>query len=202
MLILALDSSGSFCAACVWEDGYVRAERYETMARGQDARLIPLIQTVMAESGCSFSDLDRLAVGRGPGSFTGVRIALAAARGFGLAMGKPVIGVDHFTIQQHRHAEKGTDMLVTVASKRVELFCRFFPASGAEHAISAMTEEQIEEFLTARPQATRVDALTSLDLACAAALAAQADPAAPAFLPRPMYLRAPDVTLPAGSAHA
>lgn len=86
MLILSLECAGGGCGACVMKDDVVLALAEESMARGQDARLMPLVQEVMARAGVDYAELDRVAVTRGPGSFTGLRIGLAAARGLGLVL--------------------------------------------------------------------------------------------------------------------
>src|SRR5271168_4937059 len=98
MLILSLDSAGAGCGVTVWRDGKILATHAEHMERGQDQRLMPLVLEIMKKAGVTFGDLDRIAVTRGPGSFTGLRIGLAAARGIGLAANKPVIGIDRFSI--------------------------------------------------------------------------------------------------------
>jgi tRNA threonylcarbamoyladenosine biosynthesis protein TsaB len=63
------------------------------MDRGHQERLAPLAQEVMARAGLAFADLDRIAVTLGPGSFTGLRVGLAFAKGLGLALDRPVIGL-------------------------------------------------------------------------------------------------------------
>lgn len=68
-------------------------QRLEPMDKGQAERLIPLLEEVLAEAGIGWHDLAALAVGTGPGNFTGVRIAVAAARGLALGLGIPAIGV-------------------------------------------------------------------------------------------------------------
>ena len=110
MLILSLDTAGQACAVCVWRDGVVLAAREERMARGQDARLVPLLLEVMAAAGVAFPQLDRIAVTRGPGSFTGLRIGLATARGLGLAADKPVIGIDRFSIHAAQQGRRGESL--------------------------------------------------------------------------------------------
>ncbi|MDD5586007.1 MAG: tRNA (adenosine(37)-N6)-threonylcarbamoyltransferase complex dimerization subunit type 1 TsaB [Alphaproteobacteria bacterium] len=241
MRILGLDAAGHACAACVWEDGKVLAVAEEKMERGQDARLVPLVLEVMGKAGTDFPQLDRFAVTRGPGSFTGLRIGLAAARGFGLASEKPVIGVDRFSIYREQfinnpsplegaesltpprnrcaistlpqgEGDFGQDLLVVLDSKRIELFCRLYPAEGAPHEAGMMTPEEIAALMRERAHlaicgdandllrpalpesAVYLDAAAPEVVTCAA-LAALADPQDPAFLPRPLYLRAPDVTL-------
>ena len=201
VLILALDSSSSFCAVCVWQDGRVLAQAREKMERGQDARLLPMIVGVMEQAGCAFADLDKIAVVRGPGSFTGVRVGLAAARGLGLAAGKPVIGVDNFSIYHLLNATEGKSHLVIITSKRAELFCQFYPAAGAPHEACLMNEAEIHAFAEAHPDTEIVrDEQSDDTLAACALLAAQAEANNPDYLPRPLYLRAPDVTFAAASS--
>lgn len=66
---------------------------FESMAVGHAERLMPMIDSVMAEAGLSFANLDRIAVTHGPGTFTGTRIAVAAARALSLATGTPIVAV-------------------------------------------------------------------------------------------------------------
>ena len=200
MIILAIDSCGSSCGACVWQDGLVLARAQEPMERGQDTRLMPMVMDVMARSGAEFSNLDKVAVTRGPGSFTGVRVGLAAAQGLGLASGKPVIGLDRFSLCRTLHRDG--DLLVVIASKRAELFCRFFPSHDAAHEACLMTQQEIDAFVLSNPGAAIAgDVATPNDdvLAAAATHASTADARDPDFLPRPLYLRAPDVTFPSAS---
>ncbi len=204
MLILALDSCGASCGASVWQDGRVLAQAQERMQRGQDARLIPIIVAVMAQAGHNFSDLDKIAVTRGPGSFTGARVGLATARGIGLAANKPVIGIDRFSIYRLLCAVTDKNLLVVIESKRAELFCKFFPAEGAAQDACMMTEAEIQTFLTDHPDTVIAgdNATPEEDiLAACARLAAEAEVHHPDFLPRPLYLRPPDVTV-AASARA
>src|ERR1700733_6915297 len=102
MLILSLDSAGAHCGVCVWHSGKILAKAQEPMERGQDQRLMPLVLETIDKAKVKFSSLDRVAVTRGPGSFTGLRISLAVARGIGLAADKPVIGIDRFMIYREQ----------------------------------------------------------------------------------------------------
>lgn len=170
------------------------------MDRGQDSRLMPMIVETMAQAGIAFTDLDRIAVACGPGSFTGVRVGLASARGIGLAANKPVLGIDRFAIYKLLHAAPEKNLLVVIDSKRAELFCQYFPASGLPEAPGMLTSEQIQTFLAAHPNTDVSGDKANPDadiLSACAQLAAEADPQSSAFLPRPLYLRPPDVTLAA-----
>lgn len=94
--ILAFDTSAAHCAAALLSGDRLLALRTEPMEKGQAERLMPLLEEVLAEGSLGWADLDALAVGTGPGNFTGVRIAVAAARGLALALGKPALGVSRF----------------------------------------------------------------------------------------------------------
>lgn len=129
MRVLGLDTATSGCSAALWDDGAVTVRRREPMARGQAEALVPLAQAALAEAGCAFDALDRIAVTVGPGAFTGLRIALAAARGFALAAGLPVVGVTSFDAVAHGLPEgerDGRALLVAVDSRRTEPFLQLF----------------------------------------------------------------------------
>jgi tRNA threonylcarbamoyl adenosine modification protein YeaZ len=100
-LILGFDTSAAHCAAALVCGDQVLAEVDEAMATGQAERLIPLLQEVLAQGGVVWRDLQALAVGTGPGNFTGVRIAVAAARGLALGLGVPAIGVTRLEALAH-----------------------------------------------------------------------------------------------------
>lgn len=207
MIILGIDSAGSGCAACVWQDGKVLCVKSEPMLRGQDARLIPLVMDVMDEAGISFERIDRVAVTKGPGSFTGLRVGISAARGLGLAANKDVIGIDRFSIYEAQH--KSRPLLVVLDSRRQELFCKLFEAHGAQD-VALMTPQEIANKV--RGMADIKIAGDTADILCdqaglsvignmeaevvtCAALAAAAVAGNEEFLPRPLYLRQPDVTV-------
>lgn len=94
--VLAFDTSAAHCAAALLCGGRLVVLRHEAMEKGQAERLIPLLDEVLAEGGIGWAALGALAVGTGPGNFTGVRIAVAAARGLSLSLGIPAIGVTRF----------------------------------------------------------------------------------------------------------
>src|SRR2546430_12544957 len=99
MLILAIDPALDAVAAGCWDTdaGKLIAQESQPMKRGHAEALMPLIARVMKESGIAFFSLDRIAVTTGPGSFTGLRVGLSAARGIALAANKPVVGLTTLT---------------------------------------------------------------------------------------------------------
>jgi len=93
MRLLALDTALGACSAAVLIDGRLAGHRLEVMARGHAERLLPMAEEALAEAGLGWDSLDSLAVSVGPGTFTGVRTALAAARGLALALDLPLTGI-------------------------------------------------------------------------------------------------------------
>ncbi len=92
-LVLGFDTSGAYCTVALLSGDMVIAARHTDMAKGQAEALMPIIEAVLSEAAVSLSDLSALGVGIGPGNFTGVRIAVSAARGLALALSLPAVGV-------------------------------------------------------------------------------------------------------------
>ncbi|MGP9791016.1 tRNA (adenosine(37)-N6)-threonylcarbamoyltransferase complex dimerization subunit type 1 TsaB [Roseinatronobacter sp. NSM] len=95
-LVLGFDTSAAHCAAALVQGERCLAACHDDMARGQAEHLLPLLDRVLAKGGVGWADLDALAVGVGPGNFTGIRIAVATARGLSLGLDIPAIGVSVF----------------------------------------------------------------------------------------------------------
>jgi tRNA threonylcarbamoyladenosine biosynthesis protein TsaB len=98
VIILALDTCLAACSVAVTRGGETLARASEPMVRGHQERLAPMTREVMAAAGLkrpglAFADLDRIGVTVGPGSFTGLRVGLAFAKGLALALGRPCVGV-------------------------------------------------------------------------------------------------------------
>src|SRR5476651_461817 len=95
MRVLAIDTALEACSAAVLNTDRASIAAHETlpMARGHAEALIPLIARVLDRAGLTFSEIDRIAVTTGPGSFTGLRVGISAARGIALATGKPAVGL-------------------------------------------------------------------------------------------------------------
>lgn len=90
--ILALDAATEACSVAIWNDGEIHA-LYELCPREHTQRILPMVEQILAESGLKLSDIDALAFGCGPGSFTGVRIGIGIAQGLALGANLPVIGL-------------------------------------------------------------------------------------------------------------
>ena len=122
----------------------VLAERFEPMKKGQAEHLMPMIEEVMAEAGFPLHELDAIAVGVGPGNFTGIRIGVSAARGLALALGKPAIGITSFEVMRDAdgHRSRGRQ-LVALPGPRDSYLMQTFEAGiaqGAPHAVPTLTD--------------------------------------------------------------
>jgi tRNA threonylcarbamoyladenosine biosynthesis protein TsaB len=142
MDILAFDTCFDACSASVARsrDGGVEVlasalERFET---GHAERLVPMIDEIMARAGTTFADIGRLAVTIGPGTFTGTRIGIAAARGLALATGIAVVGASSLAVmaevavRELGERKVDEDFLVTVDARRGEVYAQLFGANGRD----------------------------------------------------------------------
>lgn len=123
MLLLSLDTASTTLSLALLEGDNVLAKFDETMLRGQAERLVPEIQNLFQKSDREIKDLSAVAVGVGPGSFTGVRVALSAARGLGLALDIPVYGVS--SLQAYAYGADA-DVLVALDTKRGDFYVAGF----------------------------------------------------------------------------
>jgi tRNA threonylcarbamoyladenosine biosynthesis protein TsaB len=215
MLILAIDTALDVCAAAILDTGPGRliAQASQAMKRGHAEALMPLLAGVMKEAGLPFAALDRIAVTTGPGSFTGLRVGLSAARGIALAANKPVVGLT--TLSAYAAPVIGEDeahpILSAIDARHDQVYFqvvggdgaslvepRLAPIAdaleaarfGAPFLVGNAAAMLAERWPKDAPAPLKVDALAAPDIGWVAWLGAAADPAtAPA---RPFYLRAPD----------
>lgn len=190
--ILAFDSSAAHCAAALLLQGGVIL-RYEPMEKGQAERLMPLLEELLAEAGLGWNDLKALAVGTGPGNFTGVRIAVSAARGLALGLGIPAVGVTRLEALAH-----GLPRPVTVIedARRGEVYVQTFAADGPGAARIAEAIN-ITVPTPATGSAAGPDALPpAMPLAEAIARIGALRAATPQPRPAPFYLRGADAAPP------
>ena len=128
MKLLAIDTSSSICAACVFETdtGTILAQESRDIGRGHAEILMELIQNTLSESQVTYQDLKRIGVTIGPGSFTGVRVGMTVARGLGLSLNIPVVGIS--TLDACIATARGfghESLLVSLLdAKRGELYCK------------------------------------------------------------------------------
>src|SRR5580700_7279910 len=134
MRVLAIDTALGACSAAVLDTTYggIVASESVAMARGHAEALVPLIARVMQASQFAIRDLDRIAVTTGPGSFTGLRVGIAAARGFGVAIGRPVVGVS--TLSAYAAPFLGADaaspVIAAIDARHGQVYLQVFAAGG------------------------------------------------------------------------
>jgi tRNA threonylcarbamoyladenosine biosynthesis protein TsaB len=118
MLVLGINTVADACDAALVRDGAIVAELSEPMNQGHDARLAPVVARLMDENGAAFADLGRVAVVIGPGSFTGVRVGVAFARGLSLASAIPTPAVGVTSLEALDGLPKDKRVLGLLPAKR------------------------------------------------------------------------------------
>ncbi len=142
MILLAIDCSANLCAACVY-DAAAQAERGRCVldiGKGHAERLVAVVEQALAGAGVPYADLGAIAVSVGPGSFTGIRVAVSAARGFALALGIPAIGVNTLEAlaAQARETLGPVPVMVALASGLENIQAAVYDALGDELYAPAM----------------------------------------------------------------
>jgi len=226
MILLALDTASAACSVALWRDGDIRAHRFEAMRRGHAEVLLSMVVATLADGDTGFDDLDQLAVTVGPGSFTGIRAGLAAARGLALANATPLAGFTTLETVAFAAARAAADtpydaLIIALETGRSDFYVQWFgpdleplcqPASLAPEAVAAalppgrlrgygdgMARLEMHLNDAARP----LETLSGTGLPDAADLAriavAGTGPPTPGHGdgPAPLYLHPPQVTAPA-----
>ena len=134
MLILAIDTALDACAAAVLDTraGVPVAQESQPMKRGHAEALMPLIARVMKEAGVGFAALDRIAATTGPGSFTGLRVGLSAARGIALAANKPAVGLSTLLAYAAPHLanDETTPVVSVIDARHNHVYLQTFAPGG------------------------------------------------------------------------
>lgn len=143
MIILALDTASPICAVCLTRNGKMLAESSEIIGTGHAERLMPMVQDAMARAMLKYSDLDLVAVSIGPGSFTGVRTGLAAAKGFAQALNVPAVGIS--TLEaiafEAQKTAGNTALRVVIDAKRGEVHTQDFAADGMPEGAAVLLSQ-------------------------------------------------------------
>jgi tRNA threonylcarbamoyladenosine biosynthesis protein TsaB len=132
--ILGIETATTVCGVALMRDDRIVAEQWLEERSVHAERLFGLIDQVLQEGGVDPRDLDALAISIGPGSFTGLRIGLSAAKGFHLALGKPVLAVPTLTALAQRCegmlAAEGGHIVAALDARRDEVYCQTFAVTG------------------------------------------------------------------------
>jgi tRNA threonylcarbamoyladenosine biosynthesis protein TsaB len=215
MRVLAIDTALAACSAAVLdtEHGGIVASESLPMLRGHAEALLPMLQRVMQQANFGFSDIDRIAVTTGPGSFTGLRVGIAAARGLALAAEKPAVGLSTLSAYAapHMASDERFPVVAAVDARHDHVYMQVFAPGGRlftaprlaplREAVKAAAEAS--SFITGSaarlvatglsaddPVPVGVDASAAPDIAWVARMGAVV-PEDQAPL-KPQYLRAPD----------
>ena len=139
--ILAFDTALMGCAAALYDAREDTAHKLcEPMLRGQSERLVPMVQDVLAMAGRDFTDIDLIAVTAGPGAFTGLRLALSAARAWGLSLERPVAGVTTLAVLAAMYYDTGaaTPVRILIETKRGDFYTQLWRREGAAGAAESL----------------------------------------------------------------
>jgi tRNA threonylcarbamoyl adenosine modification protein YeaZ len=215
MRVLAIDTALAACSAAVLDTEYggIVASESVPMLRGHAEALLPMLQRVMQQANFGFSDIDRIAVTTGPGSFTGLRVGIAAARGLALAAEKPAVGLSTLSAYAAPHiaSDERFPVVAAVDARHDHVYMQVFAPGGRlftaprlaplREAVKAAAEAS--SFITGSaarlvatglsaddPVPVGVDASPAPDIAWVARMGAVV-PEDQAPL-KPQYLRAPD----------
>lgn len=223
MRVLAIDTALEACSAAVLdtERGGILASESVAMVRGHAEALMPLVARVMHDATLEFSELDRIAVTVGPGSFTGLRVGVSAARGIAVAAGKPAVGLTTLAAYAAPYiaADDETPLLAAIDARNEQVYMQLFGTGGRpltqprlaplRDAVRAATSGPARIVGSAaamlaaawpanEPRPAVIDAARAPVIDWVAHLGAAAAQAL--ALPKPLYLRAPDAR-PQDAAH-
>ncbi|MGE0752295.1 MAG: tRNA (adenosine(37)-N6)-threonylcarbamoyltransferase complex dimerization subunit type 1 TsaB [Variibacter sp.] len=151
MRVLAIDTALGACAAAIYDSdhGVVMAQESREMTRGHAEALMPMIARVMDAAMFEFAELDRVAVTVGPGSFTGLRVGLSAARGIALAAGRPAVGVSTLAAYAAPaiSADKTQTIIAAIDARHAQVFIQIFGPGG--RTLAAARQAKLSEGLPA-----------------------------------------------------
>lgn len=146
--ILALDSSSDACSVALIKNGDVTS-LFELAAKSHTQRLLPMVDEILRQTGCELKDLDAISFGRGPGSFTGLRICLGVVQGLAFGLQIPVIPVStlaaiaagYYYSHQTTANEKNSAVLVALDARMNEVYWGLFQQNSSSRIPDSLTPE-------------------------------------------------------------
>ena len=146
MKLLAFETATEACSVAVWIDGAVH-EHFEIAPRRHAELALPWAEELLAEAGIAKSQLDAITVGRGPGAFTGVRLAIALAQGIALALDRPVVTVSTLAAlamasrpSLPRSPGQSIQILAAIDARMGEVYSAAFARAGDDDVVALTTE--------------------------------------------------------------
>ncbi len=143
MKLLAIDTSTEACSAALAIDGHI-SERYEIAPRKHAELILPMIEALLADAGCTLAQMDAIAFGRGPGAFTGIRIGTGVVQGLAFSIDRPVVPVSSLAaIAYGAMSEFNTDnVLAGIDARMGEVYWGVYQRSVAE-GVKLLGEEVV-----------------------------------------------------------
>ncbi len=184
--VLAFDTSAAHCAAALLIGDKIVETRVDEMGKGQAEHLMPMLSALMDDHELTFGDLDGIGVGTGPGNFTGIRIAVSAARGLALGLGVPAVGVSGFEALSYQLSRPVTAF---IPAPRGQAYVQRFTEGDEEAPRLIVVEDELVEGPIAPVLSAAVHVATIARIAAAGLDTVTARPA-------PLYVRAADAAPP------
>lgn len=212
MITLALDTTGAWCSCALVNPNHILVDNSEKIGRGHAERLAPMVKETLEHASVVAKDINRIVVCTGPGSFTGLRVALAFARSFALPFGIPVIGLSALrAMAAEADPEKTRNIVAAINAKRGDI-CWAYYQNGIETKppqtqTIEMAINQISQLNSDQVVGDGVDLLrfkqSNIDHVSAPILGWLGERLTPQkFPPDPFYARGPDAKLPGGKSLA
>ena len=130
MIVLGIDASSDAAAVGLVSDGVLLCEYTLNNGKNHSVKLLPMIEEMLHSTGVSFSEIDAYACGVGPGSFTGVRIGVATAKGFAQSWNKPIVPISSLQILAENIKEYNGLRVACVHARTDELYCGAYNEAG------------------------------------------------------------------------
>lgn len=219
MIVLAIDTAGVDCSAALYDGGTgkVLSVATEAIGKGHAERLMAVIDKTLDEAALPLARVERIAVVTGPGSFTGIRVGVAAARGLSLALGVETVGVTTLEVLARSYLKHnpGRPVMVAMDAKRNEVYCQAFSPQGlALNQPAALSPDEVTALaaslsavvtgswaeLPSATKATEFEEKDRFDIAVVARIGAEKP--VDSRRPAPLYLRGPDARPQTGFALA
>ena len=132
MKILALETSAKAVSAAVSEDGKILCSGYQDTGLTHSRTLMPIVEHILKNTGLAVADMDAIAVAAGPGSFTGIRIGVAAAKGLAFAADKPAVGVSTLAAMARNVAFCDGLVICAMDARRQQVYNALFEAKDGQ----------------------------------------------------------------------
>ena len=199
--ILAIDCATGPCSAAVWKDGRIAGYTEELRPIVQSARLLPMIEDALKQANCSYKELSAVACTTGPGSFTGIRIGLSAARGIAYAAGIAGLGFTTLEVMAYAIKDEKNSIFSVLNAGKGEWYCQPFSATPTWHAshepMLVSPDTAMKNAPTDAAWIGNVDIPDIIKSFPRADILAQlAAKSSQSFPLTPFYIRPPDITMP------